>query len=121
MANDLAVESKHSQISLLLSGYIHEFETSNKYIIPFGVMLIVCDYMKLVKFEWDQHNVTKYAKFLSNEKVSFSHFGIVIGNIIVSKNIYKKYSYSIRIDKVGRNSLFYGFVYAPFNESIGDW
>eukprot|EP01084_Bolivina_argentea_P041300 76200_1 len=111
----------NTEIPLSLTGYIHEYEISNSCVIPFGVVLIMCDYMRLVEFEWDKENTTTYATFLSNKTVAFSGFGIVIGNITLSKNIYKTYSFSIKIDRVGTNSLFYGFVYAPFDESIIDW
>eukprot|EP01084_Bolivina_argentea_P136915 241150_1 len=110
-----------NEIPLCLTGYIHEFEISNSYNIPFDVVHIIWNYCKRVNFEWDQNNTTKHATFLSKEKVSFSAFGIVIGNIILSKDMYKKYSYSIKIDKVGNDSLFYGFVCAPFKKSIADW
>lgn len=112
---------KGAPIPMSLTGYIHEFEVSNSYVIPFGIILIVWDYLKLIKFKWDQENKTKYATFLSDEQVSFSRFGIVVGDIILSRNRFKMYSYSIKIDKVGENSLFYGFVAHPLNESILDW
>ena len=58
---------------------------------------------------------------MSEEQVSFSRFGIVIGDIVLSRNTFKMYSYSITIDTVGCNSLFYGFVAHPFTESILNW
>ena len=112
---------KNAEIPLSLTGYIHEFETSNSYIIPFGIMLIIWEYLKLIKFKWDKENKTEYAEFISDKTVSFSRFGIVIGDTLLSKKTFKKYSYSIKIVKVGNNSMFYGFVSHPFNESIGEW
>ena len=112
---------KGEPIPLSLTGYIHEAEASDSFIIPFGIILIIWDYVKLFKFKWDQINTCRNVKFPSDETLNLSSWGIVIGDIVLSRNIYKKYSYSIKIDQVGSNSVFYGFVAAPFTESVLDW
>ena len=58
---------------------------SNSDLVPLGIIHIIWDYVKIIKYKRDEEHKSKFAKAGASHFVFFEKYGIVIGDSILLK------------------------------------
>ena len=123
MGNKQSSKNPSSSRQDLVKGYVRIYALKDSQIfksMPKGIILLIINYSKPLKFVWDiKYNGANAIFSENNERVEFTHWGSVIGNRIISSKEYKKYSYSVKVNY--GNWITFGYIYPPISKAIKIW